>query len=393
VKDRRSFDRMHVPTRTGAAVFPSFVTPQGKPRWWHRAWGRLRSVAFGGSEGTEPDGTTPGKGPSAAVSGPQLETSALFDLLPARVASETGTPAGLLQVDKVSIAPGRAATCILSDGDRPRFVVKIPLSGRSLGRCEENLSVLAQVQSCPRIPVELRSRIPRPVGRLDVSGQTVFVETAVPGVPETSRDSPRRESTRRQALEFLTSLHVAAREDVLMEETLFEERVGHYCDRLAESLRAPAQRAVLAKTKDRLRAGLVGKHWPLVAEHGDFHLGNCLFDEKGGLCGVIDWDLGACPGMPVLDVLHLLVTTEGKGQLDGQTAATLLRERLPAGAGDVLRAYASALGIEAASLSAWTLVYVLVKLLVPAITREGESRRKWVRAVVEPTLNEIQGID
>ena len=129
----------------------------------------------------------------------------------------------------------------------------------------------------------------------------------------------------------------------------------------------------------------------MVPEHGDFHLGNCLFDGDVGLTGVIDWDLGACPGMPVLDVLHAVVTTEGTGRLDGHTAGMLLRGGLPAEATAALLAYGSALGIEAGSLAVWVRVYVLVKLLVPAITRAGESRDRWVKAVVTPTLEELRG--
>ncbi len=270
-------------------------------------------------------------------------------------------------------------------------MAKIPLSARSLGRCEENLAVLAQIQACSRVPDDLKARIPRPVGRVEVGPQAVFVETAVPGVPQAGATAAGRESARRLALGFLTSLHARARQDVMMEEALFEERIGHYCDRLGAAL--PAPRSAFAKVKERLRAGLVGRRWPLVPEHGDFHLGNCLFDGEAGPTGVIDWDLGACPGMPVLDVLHLMVTTEGRGRLDGLTAATLLGGHLSADAADSLRAYGSALGIEGPALSAWTLVYVLVKLLVPAITREGESRDRWITKVVGPTLEALQGTD
>jgi aminoglycoside phosphotransferase (APT) family kinase protein len=228
------------------------------------------------------------------------------------------------------------------------------------------------------------------MGRLELAGQSVFVETAVPGAPEPGRGRLPRRRARRAALEFLTSLHVAGRDDVLMDDALFEERIGHYCDRLEAALPA-IQGAALRKTRDRLGSGLVGRRWPLVPEHGDFHLGNCLFDADSRLTGVIDWDLGACPGMPVLDVLHALVTTERTGMLDGRTAAMLLRDGLPTEASAEVRAYGHALGVENGSLSVWSLVYVLVKLLVPAITREGASRDQWIATVVEPTLEELRG--
>jgi len=176
-----------------------------------------------------------------------------------------------------------------------------------------------------------------------------------------------------------------------MDDALFEDRIGHYCDRLEAAFPAPTQGAALRRTRDRLASGLVGRRWPLVPEHGDFHLGNCLYDADSRLTGVVDWDLGACPGMPVLDVLHALVTTDGTGRLDGRTAAMLLSDGLPVDATAEVRAYGRALGVENGSVSIWSLVYVVVKLLVPAITREGASRDQWITTVVEPTLEELRG--
>jgi aminoglycoside phosphotransferase (APT) family kinase protein len=228
------------------------------------------------------------------------------------------------------------------------------------------------------------------VGRLDVEGQPVFVETAVPGMSEADRGRSRRQRARRHALAFLAKLHAAARQDTLMDESAFEERIGHYCDRLATAFGGSAESATLRGIKSRLRAGLEGRRWPLVPEHGDFHLGNCLFEDAGArLSGVIDWDLGACPGLPVLDALHLLVTSEGKGRLEAATAAMLLGRGLAAEAATLLSEYVARIDIEAESLPSWSLLYVLVKLLVPAITREGESRERWLETVVAPTLREL----
>jgi aminoglycoside phosphotransferase (APT) family kinase protein len=371
VKDRHTFDRMQTPTQAGDGAFPALVvTRPEKPRRW---WQRRRSD------------------PQITVASPQADAQALLDALPGRVASEQGLPSGRLRIARLSVTEGRSATCVLSDEDRPRFVARIPLSGRSLRRCEENATVLARLRACPRVPAELTDRIPRSAGRIDVAGQSVFVETAVPGAPEPGGSRRRRVRARRAALEFLTSLHVAGRDEVLMDDALFEDRIGHYCDRLEAAFPAPTQRDALRRTRDRLGAGLVGRRWPLVPEHGDFHLGNCLFDADSRLTGVVDWDLGACPGMPVLDVLHALVTTERTGRLDGRTAAMLLREGLPADATAEVRAYGRSLGVENGPMSIWTLVYVVVKLLVPAITREGASRDQWITTVVEPTLEELRG--
>jgi hypothetical protein len=59
----------------------------------------------------------------------------------------------------------------------------------------------------------------------------------------------------------------------------------------------------------------------------------------------------------------------------------------------LLGGYIAALEVEPASQPAWALLYVLVKLLVPAITREGQNRDRWIEAVVVPTLKELESAD
>jgi aminoglycoside phosphotransferase (APT) family kinase protein len=395
VKDRASFDRMHAASASGFVAVASFAEPrQASPRKW---WQRLRRGGLSREQITPEPAPAPHvlsleDGTQIAVSTGRGRADRLLEELPVLLAREQGLPAGSLRIEKISIARGRSATCVLSDGVRARFVVKAPLSGRSLGRCEENLAVLRQIEGHPAIPADLSWRIPRPVGRLAIERQPVFVETALAGAP-VARGLFRRRRARRRALGFLTELHAAARQQTPMDEALFEERIGHYCDRLAgaEAFSENGGQATVRGLKRRLSRGLVGRSWPLVPEHGDFHLGNCLFEGRGArLTGAIDWDLGSCPGLPVLDVLHFLVTSEGAGRLDAGTAAMLLRGDLPAESRTLLTDYAATLGIEPESLPTWMLLYVLVKLLVPVVTREGSSGLQWRDTVAVPALAEIE---
>ena len=43
-----------------------------------------------------------------------------------------------------------------------------------------------------------------------------------------------------------------------------------------------------------------------VFVHGDFWLGNVLFDDEGSISGVIDWEWSRENGMPLFDAMHLL---------------------------------------------------------------------------------------
>ena len=49
-----------------------------------------------------------------------------------------------------------------------------------------------------------------------------------------------------------------------------------------------------------------GKNLKSVLVHGDFWLGNVLFDDEGSISGVIDWEWSRENGLPLLDAMHLL---------------------------------------------------------------------------------------
>jgi aminoglycoside phosphotransferase (APT) family kinase protein len=358
---------MHAATSSGFTPPPVVVAPEAERVPWWRLWRKRRAAA--------PERGAP-----------------FLDELAGAVGRELGLSAGRLRIERVAVARNRSMTCILSDGAGPRCVARIPMNGRALGRCDENLSVLRRIHALNRVPSEIARVIPLAVGRLSVGGQPVFVETSVPGTSDVGRGPIRRRRARRHALAFLTALHASAGEPTLMDETLFEDRVGHYCDRLATAFDDPRAAATVGRLKGRLWTGLGGRSFPFVVEHGDFHLGNCLLEDGGRrLAGVIDWDLGACPGLPVLDALHLLVTSDGAGLLDAGTASRVLSGGLPAAAQALLSDYLEDVGIERDARPAWTLLYVLVKLLVPAITREGPSRDRWRETVALPTLETLEG--
>jgi hypothetical protein len=48
---------------------------------------------------------------------------------------------------------------------------------------------------------------------------------------------------------------------------------------------------------------------PSVYAHGNFWLGNALFDERGELTGVIDWDCADNRSLPAVDLIYLAIRT------------------------------------------------------------------------------------
>jgi aminoglycoside phosphotransferase (APT) family kinase protein len=314
-----------------------------------------------------------------------------LERLPSEVARETGCDAGL-RIRHLALDEGRSATCVLGDETRARVVARVPLNGLLLARLEEARANLGRLEGRAGIPVAIANLVPRSLGRIELRGRPVFLESALEGnVPGKRARRMFRRTLRRKAADFLTALHRASREDVLLDDDLFEDRIGHYCDHLAAAVEKGRQAEAVRRMKAGIQARLVGSRFPLVVEHGDFHLGNCLFDRLGRLTGVIDWDLGSARGLPVLDLLHLLVTTERPRKIDGDTAGRLLGGDLGRAAGRFTGDYLAGLGMGPELLEGFLLVYVLNKVLAPILVREGERQRYWRREVVGRALTTVEG--
>jgi len=315
----------------------------------------------------------------------------IWEMMPGDVALGMGIPASL-RIQRVLLSMGGTITFLLARENQTSVVARIPLTGRALARCEENQRTLGGTGASRALPPELAAVLPRILGRVEILGHPVFVETALPGSSPADRAGAlRRGSLRRLAAVFLGDLHAATAQGATLDERAFEDRVGHYCDRLSRAFPGSEEGEVVLGLKERLRRMLEGRPWPLVLEHGDFHLGNCLFGARWkALTGVVDWDLGSPAGFPLLDLLHLLVTTEATGRLDGGTALRLLKGEIGFEADELIGDYMGTLGLPGDSLEAFVRVYILVKLLVTVLVREGESRDRWRREVALPTLRALR---
>lgn len=119
-------------------------------------------------------------------------------------------------------------------------------------------------------------------------------ERAVPGVP-----APATPAALEAALAAALDLHLRGAERVTLDEAGFQRHLGPPLALLAERLGPRVERVGA-----RLRDGLLGRKVLVSACHGDFKLGNCLF-EAGRVSGLVDWDLGSPAGLTLVDPLNL----------------------------------------------------------------------------------------
>ena len=89
---------------------------------------------------------------------------------------------------------------------------------------------------------------------------------------------------------------------------------------------------------------------PVVVSHGDLHLDNVLFSQTDGtLTGVFDWDLGTMHGLPMTDLIYLLLVygMEVKEQSYSQTVQSMLDLRsLSAVESEVFEKYQTAFALD-----------------------------------------------
>jgi hypothetical protein len=124
--------------------------------------------------------------------------------------------------------------------------------------------------------------------------------------------------------------------------------------------------------------------------HGDFWTGNLLVDERG-LSGVVDWHDGGPGRLPLIDLLHLRLSTifQRRRQYLGDALVEHLLPWARAGGDEVARSYCRRIGLEidAAGLEALVAAYWITRT-----ARELElygdrvERPLWMRHNVETVI-------
>jgi ubiquinone/menaquinone biosynthesis C-methylase UbiE/aminoglycoside phosphotransferase (APT) family kinase protein len=213
--------------------------------------------------------------------------------------------------------------------DGQKFIVKLPLRNTLDSRIEHAICVLKQVRSLP-LPDGMRSLLPAPVATERYQGQLYSLCAFLPGtnVSEvTLRDAP--ESVFDQVCSFVTNLGRATIHPQGTWASLLSSVASSACSRIVEA--APEKVSDLARTVHKLgrvREYITNSAPSTAAStcgtHGDFWHGNLLFDDRGKLSGVVDWDRYNPNGLPLADLLYMFVlrlhalgnTTSGNAWVD-----------------------------------------------------------------------------
>jgi aminoglycoside phosphotransferase (APT) family kinase protein len=192
------------------------------------------------------------------------------------------------------------------------YVAKLPLQASTEPRLRQNAQTLRVLGQFSWVTPFLSARCPALVLLGTASGYFYSVETTVPGQDgaSISRAGGSAEEMILSAAYFLSKLQKASLEVSTLAPPSWEPSFESAVERVEQL----AKRAGSARDYDRLvadiRNRLSAQPIPTVYSHGNFWLGNVLFDTANNLTGVIDWDCATAFSLPALDLIYLLVRTQ-----------------------------------------------------------------------------------
>jgi aminoglycoside phosphotransferase (APT) family kinase protein len=197
------------------------------------------------------------------------------------------------------------------------------------------------------LPAEIAGVIPVFHGEQRIDGFAVSAQSERPGMT-VDRDAPFLAELTAAAARWLRAFHRATARPVELDPACFERAFTSLFERARQRHRALSSEITALEAK--LRSRVLGRLLPLGWLHGDFKLENVVFDERTRrLTGVIDWDLAAEAGPPLVDLLYLLlynrVIRAGREVLAG-CAATLLRREWTVEERALIDAHHDAIGGE-----------------------------------------------
>lgn len=239
-------------------------------------------------------------------SGDALFHSTLANGLVDDLSSRLGTPCALTSFQ----ATRTGSLVVRVRADRP-YVAKLPLRATTEPRLRKNAETLEALGRAGWITSDLSASIPAILLRGTVLDHFYSVETAVTGKDGASiaRAAADQYVLLGSAAGFLAELHRASARATHASRAAWEPAFEASVDRVerlaVDAGAGRAYRALVSAIRHRLAAHPL----PSVFSHGNFWLGNALFDETARLTGVIDWDCSAEASLPALDYIYLLIRT------------------------------------------------------------------------------------
>lgn len=181
------------------------------------------------------------------------------------------------------------------------MIVRVPRDKVSVERCEVNKEMLESL-----VDTKIASSVPLFLYKGHVGSQAYYCEERLSGY---AIDIPISKMNKlvMKAAEFLTSFHKETAKAVTIDEKNFKTLFANEFDRLLSHI----DNEYISKVEELkaiIKKKMISRCFKTVWAHGDYNIENALFDTKAWhLQGVIDWDLAQKEGLPLIDIIYLLL--------------------------------------------------------------------------------------
>jgi hypothetical protein len=287
------------------------------------------------------------------------------------------------------IVAGNTGTSIVIAGPAAHnladIVIRLPSNEKGEQLCRVNAQALADMAASSLAPL-----VPRLIDQGVFGGRPYFVETRCPGYEVYSGTQGLAQMVQ-SACGIMSVLHRQSTVRSVISTEDFDKRIAplfadveSYC-----SSEIAGRLQILSAT---LRTRMKGKTVSLGVTHGDFKLGNILFDERGKFSALIDWDGYSTSGFQLFDYLTLL-TYKMSYDADCSMAKVYMENLLPWKLPD----YYATLVDEALSgltIDEESFLYVRIvfwfALLNVRFDGVYKFHRRWHDEFLEPVLREVE---
>jgi aminoglycoside phosphotransferase (APT) family kinase protein len=201
---------------------------------------------------------------------------------------------------------GKTLMCVAAPGGRS-YIARIPRSGVAAERALRNFAALAAIKANQDIPPKLRALVPCAAFTGTCADYPYYVEECRVGKELVATSwLPPAEIWQPAALQFITGLHLSTKRLLYVDQDRYRMSFGSPLQRIRAECSQEWTYDVLDRLEEFIQQRVIGRTIPFVWTHGDFFLGNCLYDSRGELTGVVDWELFSDVGLPLLDLVQCM---------------------------------------------------------------------------------------
>lgn len=267
-------------------------------------------------------------------------------------------------------------------GDYDKIVIKLPLSQKSSKFSKQNMRNITKLSD--RLSY---SKVPIPLGEGIYNGQAYYIESLVKGIT-----IDYHIDTFQHAFSSATDILIEFNRKTLawckLDDLSFKNMFSTYMDGLRDILK-DENCFNINGLEEYLKKKLLGKNIPLVWQHGDFSFENLLIDpEHATINGIIDWDISEREGLPLIDLLHLIVSKRRiieKREFMNCILDVIIKQKFDDMEKEALQKYLKALDIDNEVVPALIIMYWIHHITVRIRREYIKSYPPWVKlGILEP---------